>query len=153
MRNGFFFLEFLFEMFLKRKIYNFKNCFYISVFGCILNRNFGQNRKFEVNRNRNRNRNQYQNRNQKFPITKIDTCWNNYEVFVLLLYVINKLKKICVDIFFCKINNSSKIFEEFIKITSSTCLNDVWIIHQHYYLLKVWRQTPPTKHSKRMTKS
>ena len=53
-----------------------KQCLYISVFGCILNRNFGRNRKLEPNRNRNsyRNRNfgQNRNRNRKFLITS----WN-----------------------------------------------------------------------------
>ena len=47
----------------------------ISVFGSFLNRNFGRNRKSEVNRNRNRNtyRNRNfgrnRNRNRNFPIT------------------------------------------------------------------------------------
>jgi hypothetical protein len=49
----------------------------ISVFGSVLNRNFGRNQKIERYRNRNRNRNAYRNRNfgryryrnRKFPIT------------------------------------------------------------------------------------
>ncbi len=51
-------------------------CQQISVFGSILNRNFGRNRKMKWYRNRNRNayrnRNLGRNRNQNFPITNLD---------------------------------------------------------------------------------
>jgi hypothetical protein len=71
-------------MFLKCFLWEYfgrKYCLYISVFGCIFNRNFGRNRKIELNRNRNRNayRNRNfgrnRNRNRKFPITTLDTYW------------------------------------------------------------------------------
>ena len=67
------FLEYSMKCSQKASYIVWKQCLRISVFGCISNRNFGQNWKLEPNQNRNqnsyRNRNFGQNRNRKFPIT------------------------------------------------------------------------------------